>query len=243
MRILYAGDSPVGGAANYLLGVLGWMKADVTHLPPSEILTPAVAKKEYDAILLSDFSKKNLPEDSEKLLIEKVRQGTGLMMIGGWGSYSGPFGGWKGSRIEDILPVTCLGKDDRTNFPGGAVAGVAKAHASIKGISFTKAPVICGLNKIVPRNDSTTVLQVRGIVSNGKRAALDKTSFPLLVVSKGPARTAAFATDFAPHWCGGLVDWGTKTLTLPVNSTIRIQIGDRYAGLIKSIVTWLSSGR
>ncbi len=35
MRVFYAGDSPVGGAANYLRGVLREMKARVTHLPPS----------------------------------------------------------------------------------------------------------------------------------------------------------------------------------------------------------------
>ncbi len=242
MKILYAGDSQVGGAANYLLGVLGWMKADLVHVPPSEKLPVSLVKKNFDAILLSDFSRKNLPADSEQVIAEKVGAGMGLMMIGGWGSFSGPFGGWKGSRIEKILPVSCLGKDDRTNFPGGAVVRLAQPHASVRGVSFQKAPVICGMNRVLPRKNSRTVLEVRRVLSNGRKVKLEKTGLPLLVTGTH-TRTAAFTADFAPHWCGGLVDWGSKTLKLPVNSRIQIQVGDGYARLIASIVTWLASGR
>lgn len=241
VKILYAGDSPAGGAANYLLGVLGSMKAEVTHVPPSDHLLPEVFKKKFDAVILSDFSKKNLPAASENLILERVRSGTGLLMVGGWGSFSGPFGGWKGSEIEKVLPVNCLNKDDRTNFPGGAVAGLTSAHASVKGISFAKAPVICGMNAVLPKKEAVVVLHARQILSDGKKAALDSKAFPLLVTGAyGKGRTAAFTCDFAPHWCGGLVDWGTRTLTLPVTSSIRIQVGDAYVRLITTLLRWLA---
>src|SRR4051812_29833867 len=103
MKVLYAGDSPAGGPANYLLGVLRNVKADVCHLPPSEILYPSYLKKHFDAVIFSDYSRNRLPAASEKLLLGQVRSGTGFLMVGGWGSFSGPFGGWKGSSIEKIL--------------------------------------------------------------------------------------------------------------------------------------------
>ncbi len=240
MKILYAGDSPVGGAANYLLGVLGSMKARVTHLPPSEKLTRKILSERFDAILLSDFSRKNLPADAEKLLVKQVQSGTGLMMIGGWGSFSGPFGGWKGSQVEKLLPVSCLNRDDRTNFTGGASAGLVSPHPSVKGVSFSQAPVICGMNLVLPKKNSKLVLAARRILSDGKKARLESKAFPLLVTGNAGGRTAAFTTDFAPHWCGGLVDWGGDTQTLPVNSKIRIQVGKRYVQLITSLVSWLA---
>src|SRR5688500_6785005 len=94
LRILYAGDSPVGGAANYLLGILNFMKADVKHLPPSEKLNPGLLKNPYDVIIFSDFSASQVPAASQDLILDSLHEKSGFLMIGGWGSFSGPFGGW-----------------------------------------------------------------------------------------------------------------------------------------------------
>ena len=51
---------------------------------------------------------------------------------------------------------------------------------------------------------------------------------------------AAFLSDFAPHWCGGMVDWGHKTLKLSVEKNIQVQVGDFYARFIGSLLRWLS---
>lgn len=56
-------------------------------------------------------------------------------------------------------------------------------------------------------------------------------------------RVAAYASDLAPHWCGGLVDWGERTLKLPVAPGIGVQVGDFYARFIVSLVSWLCGGR
>lgn len=241
MKVLYAGDSPVGGAANYLLGVLKFIKADVTHIPPAQKLTRQVVQKPYDVILLSDYSHKNLMPGTEQAIIKKVKEGTGLLMIGGWGSFSGPFGGWQGSLIEEILPVICSKGDDRLNFPGGASIGQTSPHRSVKNINLSYAPAICGMNRVAPKADAQVVLHVRKILSDGKEIRFDSKKHPLLtVLEKNGSKTAAFACDFAPHWCGGLVDWGKKTLRLPVNSKIQIQVGDYYARLISEIISWLA---
>lgn len=242
MRVLYAGDSPVGGAANYLLGVLASFKAEVTHIPPERKMTERILAKDYHVIILSDYSFKNISRRVEIKLADKVKKGTGLLMVGGWGSFSGPFGGWKGSLIEQLLPVDCLDDDDRLNFPGGASIGKFRSHRSIRSIDLSYAPAICGMNRVLPKKKSKVVLHVRKILSNGERIRLDKVCYPLLTVSSDASvKTAAFSCDFAPHWCGGLVDWGKVTLRLPVNSKISIQVGDFYVRLIREILEWLAS--
>lgn len=126
MKILYAGDSPAGGPANYLLGILKHINSQYVHIPPAVPLEEKWLNLPYDAFILSDYSRKQLSPRMERLIVSRVESGAGLAMIGGWGSFSGPFGGWKGSLIEKMLPVTCLGTDDRVNFPGGGFAGSEK---------------------------------------------------------------------------------------------------------------------
>ena len=237
MRILYAGDSPAGGPANYLLGILGGMKADVTHLPPDKILKPALLRRRFDGIILSDFSAKNVPATSQKIIARQVDEGTGLLMVGGWGSFSGPFGGWRGSLIEKLLPVSCLNRDDRIHLPGGAHLLEKRKHSMFRGLSFKNPPVICGLNRVRPKSPAAVLL-----TANANSPDVWGIEYPLLIIDPNPfKRVAAFATDFAPHWCGGMVDWGTKRLKLPVKNKIEIEVGDRYVRFVSSLIQWLAS--
>ncbi len=247
MKILYAGDSPVGGPANYLLGILHSLKADCLHLAPTEVLKPSLLKKHFDLILLSDFSRKQTPDISQRLIAGQVMSGCGFLMVGGWGSFSGPFGGWHHSILEDILPVNCLGRDDRLNFPQGALMSVTQPHSMFRSLAFDHPPVICGMNLIQPKKTAKVLLGVRKITTKGSnfrqklRAALDSKTYPLLAIHEAPrVRTAAFAADFAPHWCGGFVDWGNKTLKLPVNQQIRIEVGNYYVSFVSCLIQWLA---
>jgi hypothetical protein len=61
-------------------------------------------------------------------------------------------------------------------------------------------------------------------------------------------------TDAAPHWCGGLLDWGTKHVTLPVPAKnrggsaascggkggITITVGNAYLEFFSSLILWLA---
>ncbi len=243
MRILYAGDSPVGGPANYLLGVLKFLGAKTTHVPPSKPLRPLSFEKKFDAILFSDYSVKQCSRKVQIRLNAAVENGMGFAMIGGWGSFSGPFGGWKGSLVEKLLPVQCLGQDDRVNLPGGGAIVLKARHAILGNFSIRDLPVICGLNEVVPRPNAKVVLAVRRIVHE-RKISLEKKEIPLLVVNADPqTRTAVLATDVAPHWCGGMVDWGSKTLRLPVTKDIRIEVGDAYVRFLSSMIRWLVKAR
>jgi len=232
LNILYAGDSPVGGPANYLLGILKFLEAKVTHIPPGKILKPRFLKKNYGAIILSDFSRKDLSPVSERLIAEQVKSGAGLLMVGGWGSFSGPFGKWRGSLIEKLLPVSCLPKDDRRNIWSGLTIVQKAKHPILGNLIFTNPPVLCGLNEVRTKNEGKVILAARTIAGAKE--------YPLLIIDRDPKkRIAAFTTDFAPHWCGGLVDWGSKRKTLKVSDTIQIEVGNNYIRLASSLILWL----
>ena len=229
MRILYAGDSPAGGPANYLLGILRHVGAAVRHVPPATVLTPRVALQRYDTIILSDFSHRRVPVASERAMVQQISAGAGLLMVGGWASFAA--GGWRGTAIERCLPVVCRPSDDRIPLSSGAVVYAAERHAMFRGLSFRDAPVICGLNEVRPRRASRIVLTARA----------KNRVYPLLVISaESHHRIAALTTDLVPHWCGGLVDWGTRRVRLPVTGNICIEVGDRYVRFVSGLLRWLA---
>ena len=109
-------------------------------------------------------------------------------------------------------------------------------------------PVICGLNQVHSKKNGRVILAVRKIVCRKKfqtrfDIALDPVEYPLLVIDADPQkRIAAFTTDLAPHWCGGLVDWGKKKVRIRVTSKIQIEVGDLYVRFVSRLLTWLAHG-
>ncbi len=247
MRILYAGDSSPGGTADYILAVLRTLRASVRHVPPADRLTLRDVSRRLDAVILSDMSAAHVPLPVQAAIARQVAQGTGLLMVGGWGSFSGPLGRWERSRLARLLPVRCLGRDDRVNLPGGALVVPEARHAMCAGLPWAHPPVICGFNRIAALPGSRVLLSARAIVSrrtrSGYRVTLSAARQALLVVGppSGP-RVAALATDLAPHWCGGLVDWGVRRRVLPVHGTgaIRVEVGAAYVRFVSQLVRWVA---
>lgn len=233
LKILYAGDSEVGGPANYLLGIIQSLSADWVHIPPSKKLSHSLFKTRFDVIVLSDFSKKHTPVSSEQAILRQVGRGSGFLMVGGWGSFSGPFGGWRGTKLESILPVNCLERDDRLNIPGGAHVVLKKRHSIFGSLDFKNPPAICGLNQVRPKKKSSVLLTAKRLV--------DRKEFPLLVIDPDPhKRVAALTTDLAPHWAGGLVDWGRRRLQLQVRRNIQVEVGNLYFKFVVNLIRWLA---
>jgi hypothetical protein len=46
------------------------------------------------------------------------------------------------------------------------------------------------------------------------------------------------ATDVAPHWVGGLVDWGAQRLAACAPGSVAIEVGSDYAELLARLVRW-----
>ncbi len=239
MNILYCGDSPAGGPANYLLGILYAMDATVTHFPPGVKLDAETLEQPLDVIILSDYGRDCVSPQMEEKIVYQVLRGAGLLMVGGWGSFSGPYSGWRGSEIEKLLPVDFLKKDDRHNLGSGLYLFKKKNHSIFKGVNLKDSPVIIGFNEVKPKKDSDVLLTLKSFSPAQKKFSAKE--YPLLVTSQNSEiRTAAFTTDFAPHWCGGLVDWGTKRVKLHVTKDIQVEIGDQYVRFVSQLIQWLA---
>jgi uncharacterized membrane protein len=176
----------------------------------------------YDVVVLSDIGANSflLTDDvflrSEAsvnrlvLLGDHVRRGAGLIMVGGYLSFSGIDGRARFgmSPLADVLPVEMLAHDDRVEMPEGLTVSIDDPSHPVLGGTPAQWPILLGYNRLIAKPDSTVV------ASHGDD--------PLLVVgTAGAGRTVAFASDLAPHWAPPeFVSW------------------EHYAGLWTSIVAW-----
>jgi uncharacterized membrane protein len=181
----------------------------------------------YDVVVVSDIGSNSflLTDDvflrSEqsvnrlKLLVDYVRRGGGLLMIGGYLSFTGidARARYGASPLAEVLPVRMSDHDDRVEVPEGIAPRVLAAdHAAIQGAG-EDWPVLLGYNRLVPKEDAEVVVQVG--------------DDPLLTVMEaGQGRSVAFASDCAPHWAPPqFVSWA------------------RYPQLWASVVRWAAGGR
>lgn len=154
----------------------------------------------YNVVCLSDLSSDSLllhPEtfgksvrtpNRLKLLRQWVLDGGGLLMIGGYFSFQGIYARarWHGTPVEEVLPVTVSAGDDRVEVPEGFSPSTAADHPVLEGLP-REWPYFLGYNRLVPRPSATVALTVEGD--------------PFLTLGEpGRGRTAAFASDCAPHW-------------------------------------------
>jgi uncharacterized membrane protein len=125
--------------------------------------------------------------------IEKwIHGGGGLMMLGGWLSFSGvgEKGGWRRSRLAPILPVECLVGEDLVESSAGFTAEVvAPDHPLAAGLPWHSFPPIFGYNELIGRPTGEVIVRVR------------ETGHPLVVAGEhGAGRICIYASDPAPHW-------------------------------------------
>jgi uncharacterized membrane protein len=121
-----------------------------------------------------------------------IHAGGGLMMLGGWLSFSGAreMGGWRRSALASALPVECLVGEDLVESSAGFTAEVIEPqHPLTVDLPWETFPPIFGYNELVPRSGSQVVVRVR------------ETGHPLVVAGEfGRGRIAIYASDPAPHW-------------------------------------------
>jgi len=197
--------------ATYLLQCLGQEGIDVTYMPAHDVQVrfpnSLEALKQYDAIAISDigansfllqnptFYQMQVMPNSLELIKQYVAEGGGLLMIGGFLSFMGIEGkaNYKNSPLADVLPVEMMDTDDRVEMPQGFTPEVVQENEIIKG--FGAWPTFLGYNRLRTKPGAAELLR------NGDD--------PLLVTGTyGKGKTAAFASDCAPHW-GSLdfVNW------------------------------------
>ena len=181
----------------------------------------------YDAIMIGDVGADSFtltpalydsgsPQPERlKAVCEYVQDGGGLVMIGGYLSYSGISGlaGFGRTPLAAILPVTMLDGDDRVERPGGATPTVAlTAHPILHDVEPTWPPIL-GYNRLTAKPGTDVPLIVDDC--------------PLLVLgTHGHGRIVAFASDCAPHWAShSFLAWNS------------------YSTFFTNVVTWVAGTR
>lgn len=190
------------------------------HLAQKEFPQTSEALSAYDAIVLSDIGANTLllhPDtwihskrtpNRLKALKTYVENGGALLMFGGYYSFQGINGGarFKGTPVEEVLPVTCLPVDDRVEVPEGfdPVVTGASEHPILKGLG-KEWPYLLGFNEVKVKDGAEVLATV----------STEYGSLPLLVTGTyGKGRTLAWTSDVGPHWLPPqFIAWnGYKTL-------------------------------
>ena len=247
-KILYAGDSSLTGAAAYLAGVMAHHGLPFDYVTSGGPLGPRLARGDYGLYIFSDYPAASVRPRESRAILEAVRAGAGLLMIGGWASYHGLGGNWDRSPLAEALPVVISDSDDRVNSSDPVVLQKMLDHPIVCGLPFGSPPCVGGYNRFTAKRGAEVVLLGRhllvkaGCGSSGRPGALTARagrSSPLLVVgSFGRGRTAAFASDVAPHWVGPLVDWGAKRVTARAKGGHQVEVGDLYAEFFAKLLRW-----
>jgi uncharacterized membrane protein len=191
--------------AGVFLGALADSGFKVTYIRAHEVSSRFPKTKdsidEFDVVVLSDvgsnsfllcdetFLRSERTPNRLSVLAEYVSRGGGLVMVGGYMSFSGIDGRARFgmSPLATVLPVNMLDHDDRIEVPEGLTPSVEVPNHPVLGGTPKEWPHLLGYNRVVAKPDSTVVAKCSGD--------------PLLVVgSVGAGRAVAFTSDLAPHW-------------------------------------------
>lgn len=237
--VLYMGDTGIDAAAAYLAAVMTHYRIGFDYVPPTELPGDRIAGGNHRLIILSDYPS-SLLSDMDALTA-RVRDGAGLVMIGGWESFHGAGGSYDGTPVEDMLPVRIHGSDDRMNYSYPCLAVKVSEHDILADLPFERPPVVGGYNRVAASDDAQVLLHAvryetsaRGAECELREAGRDV----LLAVGQfGAGRTAAFTSDAAPHWVGGFVDWGEKRVGCLVAER-EVEVGENYARFFRNLIAW-----
>ncbi len=244
-HILYAGDTILLGAASYLAGIMRHYNIPFDYLASDQKF--GVPGAECRALILSDYPARCFESGQAETVAKRVREGMGLLMIGGWESFTGEGGDYRGTAIGNILPVSLLERDDRVNCAQPCLVERNSTHPVVHGLPFDEvAPTVGGYNRVVPKADGQTILSARRVAvrRKGKGFAFEPETGadPVLVTGVlGKGRIAAFTSDVAPHWVGGLVDWGDSRVTACADGAHPVEVGNWYASFFHQMITWTAA--
>ncbi len=241
--VLYLGDTSLQGAAGYLAGLLTHWGWSFDYLPSDKAVDEAAIAAPRKLYVLSDYAAKNITTSLQQRMVAQVEQGAGLLMIGGWESFCGEGGFWADTLVGQILPVQIATSDDRTNCAQPALVVQRQVHAILQRLPWDDCPpTIGGFNAFTAKPGANVLLEVERYNAQHQQGQMNfslRDRSPLLVTGQhGRGRTAALATDVAPHWVGGLVDWGNGRVKAQAVGSWQIEVGDKYAAFLQQLLGW-----
>jgi uncharacterized membrane protein len=166
-------------------------------------------------------------------------------MIGGWESFAGEKVEYTHTPLRDVLPVIMQDHDDRMNCSSPCLIEKNAEHVILADLPFdANVTGVGGFNRFAAKENCNTLLSIRRFQvkrDNGQFVFEDNEVIPLLVTGEfGLGRAAAFAGDVAPHWVGGLVDWGDERVKAQADGSIAIEVGNWYAQFFANLVKWVA---
>lgn len=171
-----------------------------SHVAMDEFPYTREAIEAFDVVILSDIGTNTLllPDRTAihseatpnrlHLIRDFVLGGGGLLMVGGYLTFQGfqAKGNYKGSAVEEVLPIEFLASDDRAEQPQGVTPTIeAPHHPVLAGLAGW--PHFLGYNRSVPRPDAQVL------------ARFGEDPF-IAVREAGRGRSAVFSSDCGPHW-------------------------------------------
>jgi uncharacterized membrane protein len=228
MKLLYLGDN-TGTSAEYLKDVCLELEHNVEHIDSKNSIDQLSSP--YDIYIISDYPAQKLSAKVSQDIINQVKSGKRLIMLGGWDSFNGRGINYAGHPIATVLPVTLQEEDDRVNAPQGMLLEKEPSFSSDLPIDWTHPPVICGYNAVEAKAGARVSVWIRPIGYDTQTITLLEKQ-PLVVsqpVDQGI--TVVCTTDLAPHWCGGLVDWGSERRVFN-----HVEVGDMYINFIRLLL-------
>ncbi len=236
-KILYCGDEDLNHAAKYLACVLSYLNHKYDYVRSDDKI-PKKYNRPYALVILSDYPSARWSKTALQALKDNIYAGSSLLMIGGWGSFSGNDGNYATTSLAEVLPVKIKIADDRRQ---GSVAYRIRRTTTKKNfakLNFNYAPTIAGFNSVQLKKTAHQILAVDTLQNNPKTKQLvTQSSSPLLAYGQyGLGRVAALMTDLAPHWSGGFVDWGHKRQDLKIAPKIGVNVGAHYIQFIEELI-------
>ena len=243
-RILYLGDTALNRQASYLAGVMSYYDLDFDYVSSDRKFSDSLLEKDHCLMILSDYPASNFSAKQAKVLVDKIEDGMGLLMIGGWESFTGDGGDYHHTPFAEVLPVVMRSRDDRVNFSSPCLVLKEQSHEIIDSLPFHQnIPVIGGLNAFDVKRGADVLLSGVEFKATKNDMSIDfkeGNSYPLLVLGDyGLGKTAAFASDVAPHWVGPFVDWGNERIKARADGSQTIEVGNWYAEFFSNLLQWL----
>lgn len=136
-----------------------WVQKDNAQSFPGFPETPDKLFNQH-LVILCDVDITGMTLRQKRLLVEYVRRGGGLLMLGGHKTFER--GGIRGSLLDEVLPVTFPDGDlpPLKHLPAGGTLEKAEPHPLTQYLDLSAAPKCYFLNNLIPRPGAQTILTV-----------------------------------------------------------------------------------
>jgi uncharacterized membrane protein len=156
-RVLYV-DCVAGGRGDMLSDALTGQGINLDHIYGADSFpTNLVELQNYDAVILANVARgaAGLSEDQQKMLATYVHDmGGGLVMIGGDNTFGA--GGWQGSKLEEILPVT-MDIPAQRQLPKGALLLIIDAIEQQEGNYWAEQCALKAVDALSAHDDVAVI--------------------------------------------------------------------------------------